>query len=168
MKSIYASCLCIPLILYVHVLSCKEDNQAATEVDTTPEIDTSAMAEISSVTVSGNENDYTFNVGIKSPDTGCDQYADWWEIISETGDELLYRRILAHSHVTEQPFVRSGGPVTISNQQIVYIRAHMNTSGYGSTVYKGSVNDGFTQATLDTDFANQLKEIAPLPNGCAF
>ena len=68
-----------------------------------------------SVDVTGEENAYTFSIGILSPDTGCDQYADWWEIVSLDGD-LIYRRILAHSHVNEQPFVRSGGPVAIHEE----------------------------------------------------
>jgi len=63
-------------------------------------------AKIISVEVSGVPDNYTFNVGVSSPDTGCDQYADWWEVITEEG-ELIHRRILAHSHVTEQPFVTS-------------------------------------------------------------
>ncbi len=124
-------------------------------------------ASVVSVTTSGSENEYTFNVGIASPDTGCTQYADWWEVISENGD-LLYRRILAHSHVNEQPFVRSGGSVTITASTVVIIRAHMNTSGYGTIGYKGSISQGFSEFIIDEDFANELVTQAPLPNGCAF
>jgi len=67
-------------------------------------------ARVTKVTVSGEANNYNFSVTIASPDTGCDQYADWWEVFTEDG-VLIYRRILAHSHVTEQPFTRSGGAV---------------------------------------------------------
>ena len=45
---------------------------------------------------------------------------------------LLYRRILAHSHVDEQPFVRSGGPVPVGASDIVIVRGHMNPGGYGT------------------------------------
>jgi|GEM_PF-2150998 len=92
--------------------------------------ETKAYADVISVEVSGVDNNYTFSVGITSPDTGCEQYANWWEVISEDG-QLIYRRILGHSHVAEQPFVRLGGKVKIDKQQVVIIRAHMNTSGYG-------------------------------------
>ncbi|GAA4271515.1 hypothetical protein GCM10022258_08090 [Aquimarina gracilis] len=132
-----------------------------------PDVNNGAQAEIVSVSVTGGENGYTFNVGIKSPDTGCNQYSDWWEVISEDG-KLLYRRILAHSHVNEQPFIRSGGPVNITKNQMVYIRAHMNTSGYGEIVFKGSVEAGFTKNSLDKTFANPLETTDPLPSGCAF
>ena len=125
------------------------------------------MAKIVSVEVSGNETSYSFKVGISSPDTGCDQYANWWEVISEDG-ELIYRRILGHSHVNEQPFVRSGGKVSILNNQIVIVRVHMNTSGYGTKTFKGSVNNGFTAFDTDQNFAKNLANIKPLPTGCAF
>ncbi len=57
------------------------------------------LAEIVSVDFSGVEFNYTVNVGVLSPETGCNQYADWWELVSESG-ELIYRRILTHSHST--------------------------------------------------------------------
>ncbi len=155
---------CFPLIIYA-AISCKEDNSTAE--NNTPDIGNDAVAEIVSVSFTGEENKYSFNVGVKSPDTGCNQYADWWEIISPEG-ELLYRRILGHSHVNEQPFVRSGGPVTITKDQIVYIRAHMNTSGYSDKVFKGSPENGFQKSTLDKTFASPLATQQPLPSGCAF
>ena len=119
------------------------------------------------VEFSGEENAYTFNVTIASPDTGCDQYADWWEVIDLDGN-LIFRRILAHSHVNEQPFSRSGGAVDIAATTEVYVRAHMNNLGYGSAVQKGSIANGFTPATLDVDFAKTLQEQEPLPDGCDF
>jgi len=125
------------------------------------------MADIVSITSSGKENNYTFNVGISSPDTGCDQYANWWEVITEDGT-LIYRRILGHSHVKEQPFIRSGGTIDITSDKVVIIRAHMNTSGYGTTAFKGSVNNGFKKTILVDNFAQDLATVAPLPNGCAF
>jgi hypothetical protein len=128
---------------------------------------TEGVAQVTDVSISGSDNQYTFNVTISSPDLGCTQYANWWEVVDLEGN-LLYRRILAHSHVDEQPFTRSGGPIDISENTEVYIRAHMNTTSYGSKVFKGSVADGFTSENLDLDFAKDLEEIDPLPSGCAF
>lgn len=128
---------------------------------------TKGVAQVTDVSISGNDNQYNFNVTISSPDLGCNQYANWWEIIDLDGN-LLYRRILGHSHVNEQPFTRSGGPVTISENTEVYVRAHMNTTSYGSKVFKGSIANGFTPENLDVGFAKSLEEIAPLPTGCAF
>ena len=125
------------------------------------------FADVVSVKVTGKPNAYRFSIGIKSPDTGCDQYVDWWEVLSEDG-KLLYRRILLHSHVDEQPFVRSGGPVDIEPDTKVWIRAHMNTAGYGGKVFKGSVQDGFKETESDADFAKDVEKEPPQPKGCAF
>ncbi len=128
---------------------------------------TNGVAQVTQVTASGNESQYTFKVTIASPDLGCQQYANWWEVIDLDGN-LLYRRILGHSHVDEQPFTRLGGPVLISENTEVYIRAHMNTSSYGTQVFRGSVASGFTPENLAAEFAKDLEEVDPLPTGCAF
>jgi len=153
------------LLLFISIfLSCG----SSSKMDTVKSGNSSGYkAVIVSVSVSGNENAYRFSVGIQSPDKGCNQYANWWEVLSENGD-LIYRRILGHSHVNEQPFIRSGGRVTISKDQVVIIRAHMNNSGYGVQTYKGSVMNGFDVFTTEADFANNLVNQQPLPSGCAF
>jgi hypothetical protein len=125
------------------------------------------VADVISVEVTGDPNAYRFSVGIASPDTGCDQYADWWEVLTQEG-ELIYRRILAHSHVNEQPFVRSGGPVAIEPDTVVWVRAHMHPGGYGGRVMKGTVQAGFEVVDLDTDFAPDVGSKPPQPTGCAF
>ena len=125
------------------------------------------LADVLSVAVSGEPNAYTFAVGVRSPDTGCGQYADWWEVISEEG-ELLYRRILLHSHVAEQPFVRSGGTIAISADAVVIVRAHMAPGGYGESIMRGSAGGGFLGMPGDPHFAAELEEIGPLPESCAF
>ena len=82
-------------------------------------------ANITAVTTSGSPGGYTFSVAITSPDTGCAQYADWWEVLDENG-ELLHRRVLAHSHVSENPFTRSGGSIPIQSNPTRWF-------GYGPT-----------------------------------
>jgi len=107
-------------------------------------------------------------VEIRSPDLGCEQYADWWEVITPEG-ALVYRRILAHSHVDEQPFIRSGGPVSVEADDIVLIRAHMNPGGYGGQTLRGTMTDGFAvDPSIDASFAASLSTSPPLPDGCAF
>ncbi|WP_462252020.1 hypothetical protein [Ekhidna sp.] len=125
------------------------------------------QADVEKVTASGSDNNFTFSVTISSPDTGCDQYADWWEVVSESG-ELLYRRILLHSHTNEQPFSRSGGPVRIAKNEIVWVRAHMNNSGYGGQAMKGSVAQGFAIDEIPEGLGDGLDTVAPLPSNCAF
>lgn len=125
------------------------------------------FADVLSVQVTGNPGAYQFAVEVASPDTGCEQYADWWEVISEDG-QLLYRRILLHSHVSEQPFVRSGGPVDIAADEVVYARAHMNEIGYGGMLMKGTVQDGFNPVDVKAGFGSELERVPPLPDDCAF
>ena len=125
------------------------------------------QADVQAVKASGAPGAYQFSVTIKSPDTGCQQYADWWEVVSEDG-RLLYRRVLLHSHVDEQPFTRSGGPVPVQPDTIVWVRAHMNHSGYGGAALKGSVRGGFSVAMPPPGFAAGLASQAPLPEGCDF
>ena len=125
------------------------------------------FANVLSVQVTGNPGAYQFAVEVASPDTGCEQYADWWEVFSEEG-RLIYRRILLHSHVSEQPFVRSGGPVDIAAVTVVYIRAHMNTVGYGDLVMRGTVQDGFKPVEAQAGLGSGLEQVPPLPEDCAF
>jgi hypothetical protein len=66
------------------------------------------MANVTGVSVSGTDNAYTFAVTVASPDSGCSHYAEWWEVLRADGS-LAYRRVLLHSHTTEQPFSRTGG-----------------------------------------------------------
>jgi hypothetical protein len=144
-----------------------EDNAVPTE---TMKITTPvgiAQAEVVSVSVTGQPGAFNFSVEISSPDQGCDQYADWWEVITPEG-ELIYRRVLLHSHVSEQPFTRSGGPVPIEEHDVVLIRAHMHPDGYGSQAMQGSPGQGFEQIELSPGFAADLADIPPLPEDCAF
>ncbi len=124
-------------------------------------------AAVIEVEVQGNAQAYTFLARVESPDTGCDQYADWWEVLTLDG-ALLYRRVLLHSHVNEQPFTRSGGPVAIDSDQEVYVRAHMNNKGYGIKAMKGSPAAGFKTVELAADFAKDLDKVEPLPKDCDF
>ncbi|MGB3492267.1 MAG: hypothetical protein WBA57_06040 [Elainellaceae cyanobacterium] len=125
------------------------------------------FAEVIDVSVSEESGNFTFSVTVQSPDTGCEQYADWWEVLSEEG-ELLYRRVLLHSHVDEQPFTRSGGPVAIQPTDGVIVRSHMNRSGYGTQAQKGTVAEGFSAVDLPEGFAVDVAQQEPLPSGCNF
>ena len=120
---------------------------------------------ITNVIVVKNQDSYTFKVEVKSPDTGCNQYANWWEVLTE-GEELVYRRILAHSHINEQPFTRSGSVKGITGDQKLIVRVHMNNTGYGTQVFKGTVNSGFNKTLVTNDFGVALEKENPQPNPC--
>lgn len=161
----YSFMILLGLLLFS---TCAQKKQMVeTDSDKEEEMSIAQEAEVTKVEVQGSSGQYTFTVTVKSPDTGCDQYADWWEVLS-LDRTLHYRRVLLHSHVTEQPFTRSGGPVAISPADQVYVRAHMNNTGYGSMVMKGSPEAGFTPIEIDSDFALHLAQEEPLPVDCDF
>ena len=155
----------LTLFCFLALASCNSKIASEEDPEPDPPAAESGLADIVSVSVSGQQNSYQFAVGISSPDEDCDQYANWWEIVSPDSS-LIYRRILAHSHPTEQPFVRSGGPVEIGPNDTVIIRAHMHPGGYGGVVYEGSVSAGFEAMQKPADFAAELSEKAPLPTVC--
>lgn len=130
-------------------------------------MDQTSFANVLSIQVTGNPGAYQFAVEIASPDTGCEQYADWWEVVSQEG-QLLYRRILLHSHVDEQPFTRSSGPVEVAADELVYVRVHMSTVGYGGTVLMGTAQAGFEPVEVEAGFGSNLERVPPQPEDCAF
>lgn len=140
--------------------------QAPSTVDL-EEVQMPRKGDVLAVRATGESNAYQFAVEVASPDTGCDQYADWWEVVSESG-ELIYRRTLLHSHVSEQPFTRSGGPVPIDPGAVVVVRAHMHPGGYGGRAMKGSVEGGFEVWESGADFALDLEQAPPQPPDCGF
>jgi len=127
------------------------------------------MVEANVIKVKTKEIDgaYRFSVTLKSTETGCEQYADWWEVVSKKG-ELLYRRILVHSHPDTQPFTRSGGSLNIDKDDIVYVRAHMNKEGYVGEVMHGSIAKGFKKSMEIPNFSKDIVTQAPLPEGCLY
>ena len=163
--------LAFPFLLLGLFTFCSSDNLAEDTEATTIEDEEIAtqdgFALVTKISSSGNDGNYTFSGTLSSPDTGCDQYANWWEVLDTNGN-LLYRRILGHSHTNEQPFTRSGGTVAIQENTEVYVRGHMNNTGYGTRVMRGSIAEGFQSVDVDSDFASNLANEDPLPRGCAF
>lgn len=88
------------------------------------------QAEIVDVKVTANQGSYRFDVTLRHEDTGWEHYADGWEVLSPAGDSLG-KRVLAHPHVSEQPFTRSLSGVKIPEGiGTVSIRAHDSVHGY--------------------------------------
>ncbi len=129
---------------------------------------------MTAVEAHGEAGDYTFAVSVASADEGCDQYADWWEVVRPDGT-LVYRRVLQHSHVDEQPFTREGGPVPAGPDEVLVVRAHMHADhmladglGFGPAAMVGTVRGGFAPTLLPDGFAWKLAGADPLPPACAF
>jgi hypothetical protein len=126
------------------------------------------LADVVDVRSSGSAGALTVSVTVRSPDTGCDRYADWWEIVTADG-QLVHRRILNHSHVDEQPFTRSSeGPVDLDLDEPVVVRAHLHPDGYGGIQFRGTFADGLASDGADATFAADLEGSQPLPDDCWF
>jgi len=118
--------------------------------------DEAPRADVLAATVSGAPGAYRLTV------------TDWWEVLTPEGD-LVYRRILHHSHVGEQPFTRAGGPVAVGPERTLLIRAHMHPTGYGGRVLRGTPAAGFTAwPEAPRDLAPDLDAREPQPAGCRF
>lgn len=88
--------------------------------------------EILSVLFEKQPHSWTVRTTLRHDDTGWEHYADAWRIMTENRVELG-QRILAHPHVTEQPFARSLSDVKIPGDvKIVFIEAHDTVSGWSS------------------------------------
>lgn len=155
------------IIVLILIISCVKEEAEKPFFEEDLAISPDSSVQVLSVSHTASAQDYTFTVQLASPDTGCDQYADWWEVISTAG-ELIYRRNLSHSHVNEQPFTRSGGPVTVNENDTLIVRGHMNNFSYGSIVMKGTIAGGFQRDTISASFAEELKNADPQPPNCAF
>lgn len=73
---------------------------------------------------------WRFDVTIRHPDTGWDDYADGWRVLDMDGNELGLR-VLHHPHVDEQPFTRSLSGVAIPEGTTqVQIQARDSVGGW--------------------------------------
>ena len=113
-----------------------------------------------------SENRFRLAVTVRSDDVGCERYADWWEVVTLDG-VLLQRRILAHSHVDEQPFTRSGEAFELPPDLEVLVRAHLHPTGYAGSALRGSIENGWRPVPSNS-VATELEESGPLPAGCRF
>lgn len=88
----------------------------------------------------GSESEWSFDVTLRYPDTGWEDYADGWHVETPEGD-ILGTRILLHPHVNEQPFTRSLGGVTVpAAVTTVIVRSHDLVSGYSPDVVRLSLD----------------------------
>jgi hypothetical protein len=81
---------------------------------------------------------WTFHVTVEHPDTGWDDYADGWDVVTPEGAVLKpdpdsqFTRTLLHPHENEQPFTRSQGGIVIPEGVTrVRVRAHDLVDGFG-------------------------------------
>jgi hypothetical protein len=88
--------------------------------------------------VQNADGTWTFHVTVRHPDTGWEDYADGWDVITPEGRVLkpdpdsAFTRTLLHPHVDEQPFTRSQAGIVIPDGvTTVRVRAHDLVDGWG-------------------------------------
>lgn len=88
--------------------------------------------------VQASDGTWTFHVTIQHRDTGWEDYADGWDVLTPGGTVLKpepdspFTRLLLHPHENEQPFTRSQSRIDIpSDVTKVRVRAHDLVDGYG-------------------------------------
>ena len=78
---------------------------------------------------------WTVTATLRHGDTGWDDYADGWRVLTEEGD-VVGTRTLAHPHVDEQPFTRSLSGVAIPDGAArVLIETSTTATGWGGERY---------------------------------
>jgi hypothetical protein len=88
--------------------------------------------------VQAADGSWTFHVTVEHPDTGWEDYADGWDVLTPDGEVLKrdaddpFTRLLAHPHENEQPFRRSqAGLILPAGVTLVRVRAHDLVDGWG-------------------------------------
>lgn len=98
--------------------------------------------------VHSTDGTWTFYVTVEHTDTGWDDYADGWDVLTPQGQVLKpdpdspFTRLLLHPHVGQQPFTRSQSGIAIPegvNQVIV--RAHDIVDGFGGQEVMVDLNE---------------------------
>jgi cytoskeletal protein RodZ len=88
--------------------------------------------------VQDTDGPWTFHVTVEHPDTGWEDYADGWDVVTSDGIVLKpdpdsqFTRTLLHPHENEQPFTRSQSGIEIPEGVTeVRVRAHDLVDGFG-------------------------------------
>lgn len=87
-------------------------------------------ADVVDVQVSGSNGSYNFSVTVRHADEGWEHFANRWEVVGEDGT-VYGTRVLAHPHVNEQPFTRSGNINIPEGVSTVIVRANDSVHGLG-------------------------------------
>jgi len=131
----------VPLLAETPVSVESQATSTAEVVQPSPEPvePTSADADVLEVrAVLDEDGTWTFYVTVGHPDTGWDDYADGWDVVTENGDVLkqsdddVFTRLLLHPHENEQPFTRGQRGINVPESLTsLTVRAHDIVDGFG-------------------------------------
>lgn len=108
-------------------------------ISSTVQITRAANADVTYVrAIDNHDGAWTFHVTVLHPDTGWEDYADGWDVVTLEGSVLKvnpedpFTRLLLHPHENEQPFTRSQSGIVIPEGVTqVIVRAHDLVDGFG-------------------------------------
>ena len=93
-------------------------------------------AVVEDATAKKSGDSWSISVTLYHGDTGWEDYADGWRVLSPEGTELGLR-VLLHPHVNEQPFTRSQSGIVIPDAlDHVMIEARTFTEGWGGELFR--------------------------------
>ena len=127
---------------------------------------TPVFADVLTVGFGGGNLNYQVTVTISSPDTSCEQYADWWEVLTPDG-QLIFRQTFDGPHLDKQPFAATAQAVPIESNVAYIYRVHVFPHGYGGA-FKFQDQTGKVSSDT-TDYASSFPELAdadPQPPAC--
>lgn len=91
--------------------------------------------------VQAADGSWTFEVTVEHPDTGEEDYANGWDIITTEGEVIKksidepFTFVLTHPHIDEQPVTRSqSGLIIPQDVTEVFVRAHDIVHGWGGQI----------------------------------
>lgn len=124
------------VVLSILAVGC---SSPTTPSESTPEENGSGNADVLYVKATENADaSWTFDVTVSHPDTGWEDYADGWDVVTPDGTilkpdpSISFTRLLLHPHENEQPFTRSQSNIVIPQGVTkVRVRAHDIVDGYG-------------------------------------
>ena len=106
--------------------------------------------------VESTDGTWSFSVTVRHPDTGWENYADGWDVVTPTGEVLrsndsdAFTRPLTHPHVEEQPFTRSQNGIHIPDGvTTIRVRAHSLIGGFGGQEVEAPLNHSQSTATFE-------------------
>lgn len=102
------------------------------------------------------DDTWSFAVTVRHPDTGWENYADGWDVLTPDGEVVQpdsaspFTRLLTHPHVEEQPFTRSRSDIRLpAGTEHVRVRAHSLVGGFGGQEVEVDLRRSQATATFE-------------------
>jgi hypothetical protein len=125
-----------PTAQSTHPASAPEPTPLPVDAGTNPDQPDANVVHVRAVLA--EDGSWVFHVTVEHPDTGWDNYANGWDVVTPEGAVLKatpgdpFTRLLLHPHENEQPFTRSQSGIFIPvGTTQVSVRAHDIVNGFG-------------------------------------